>query len=177
MSMTFLPKKDLWFSIHLLLASLTNVPSHAACTLWTGPVTVTSRAAGVKMPGICSPKPPWALKFAPQLSSQELHVSKCRRNFPPRLESCTFAPVSTQTSCKNPLTRWHFLEAMKTELHWLTDFGWMYSAFPLKVSIFLWQIPPQSSRAVCKKFPPFPRIFEGRSWLRFFQHNTVTSGF
>ena len=79
-----------------------------------------------------------------------MHVSKCRRSFPPRLESCTFAPVSTQTSSKNPLTRWR---TSLTYRFWMNVQRLSFKSVNLLVTN-----SPQSSRAVCKKFPPFPRI-------------------
>lgn len=66
MSLTFLPQKNILEKLVAFHPSSrtphTLVPSHAACTLWTGPVTVTSRAAGVKKEGICSPS---AMGIAP----------------------------------------------------------------------------------------------------------------
>lgn len=118
----------------------TLVPSHAACTLWTGPVTVTSRAAGVKKLGICSPS---AMGLAPFRGVEPSNVP-----FPPRLESCTFAPVSTQTSK-------------------LTDFGWMYGAFPLKSATLLVDKIPEVPGGL-QEIPALSSDERGRRWFVFF---------
>lgn len=157
MSLTFLPQKNILEKLVAFHPSSrtphTLVPSHAACTLWTGPVTVTSRAAGVKKEGICSPS---AMGLAPfrgvepvgsvPASFGELHFRTClHADLEAKTELHGSLPISDE--CTGP-----FLE---------------------KVPLFLLTKFPRS-RAVCKKFPPFPRIKGEDDGLFSFQRDTVT---